>query len=179
MKKNKLVLLLFATIVILASCNKDKIDETGSPLEYRYVLMDTLRNEKTEFNQGENIVFSFQVINKGSEDLAIRNFLSTAWPFKVYQIITNEDTLDYGYPYDGSCEIGHFIIPKNDTTEFNSPWVNSENNNFYNTCLFVGDSALHETYLPIGNFYTNFEPTIEIPDIKTETKYFEINFTVK
>ncbi len=178
MKNNKLLLLLFVLIVILASCNKDKIDETDSPLEYRYILMDTLRNEKTEFNQGENIVFSFQIINKSSEDLMIRNFLGP-WPFKVYQIKINEDTLDYGYPYDGSCEVGGFMIPKNDTTEFNCPWVYSENNNFYHFCLFVGDPTLHETYLPIGNFYTNFEPTIEIPDLKTETKYFEINFTVK
>ena len=178
MRKNKLVLLLFATIMILASCNKDKIDETDSPLEYRYVLMDTLGNEKTEFNQGENIIFSFQIINQESEDFAVLNFLSTAWPFKVYQINTNEDTLDYGYPYDGSCEIGHFIIPKNDTTEFNCPWVKSENNNFYHPCLSP-HPEWHETYLPIGNFYTNFEPTIEIPDLITETKYFEINFTVK
>jgi len=178
MKKNKLLLLLFVPIVILASCNKDKIDKTDFPLEYRYILMDTLRNEKTEFNQGENIVFSFQIINKSSEDLMIRNFLSTAWPFKVYQIITNKDTLDYGYPYDGSCEIGHFIIPKNDTMVFNCPWAKSENNNFYNLCISP-HPEWHETYLPIGNFYTNFEPTIEIPDLKTETKYFEINFTVK
>ena len=178
MKKNKLLLLLFATIVILASCNKDT-DKTELPLEYKYVLLDTLGNEKTEFNQGENIVFSFQIINKGSEDPLLRNFLGNYGFFRVYQINTNEDTLDYGYPYDGTCEIGHFIIPKNDTSEFNCPWVNSENNNFYHFCLIVGDPTLHQTYLPIGNFYTNFEQSFIISGVNTETKYFKINFTVK
>lgn len=178
MKKNKLALLLFATIVILVSCNKDTTDKTELPLEYKYVLLDTLGNEKTEFNQGENIVFSFQIINKGSEDLLIRNFLTTYGFFKVYQINTNEDTLDYGYPWEGVCLVGGFIIPKNDTSEFNCPWVKSENNNFYHFCL-QPDPELHETYLPIGNFYTIIEPTFEIPDLITETKYFKINFTVK
>ena len=179
MKKNKLSLLLFVTIVILASCNKDKTDKTELPLEYKYVLLDTLGNEKTEFNQGENIVFSFQIINKSSEDLMVRNFLGYPGLFRVYQINTNKDTLDYGYPYDGACEIGHFIIPKNDTLEFNCPWVNSENNNFYHICLIVGDPTLHQTYLPIGNFYTIIEQSFIIADVNTETKYFKISFTVK
>jgi len=178
MKKNKLVLLLFATIVILASCNKDKIDETDFPLEYRYVLMDTLGNEKIEFNQGENIIFSFQIINKGSEDLMVRNFLGYPGLFGVYQINTNKDTLDYGYPYDGSCSARGFSIPKNDKLDITCPWVNTENNSFYHYCLDP-DPDLHQAYLPVGNFYTFIEPTIEIPDLITETKYFEIKFTVK
>ena len=176
MKKNKLSLLLFAMIVILASCNKDNTD---FPLEYKYVLLDILGNEKTEFNQGENIVFSFQVINKGSEDLLLRNFLNNYGFFRVYQINTNEDTLDYGKSYDGYCEVGGFIIPKNDKFEITCPWVNTENNYFYDYCLSVNDTILHQTYLPIGNFYTNFEQLFIIPDLKTETEYFKINFTVK
>ncbi len=176
MKKNKLSLLLFAAIVLLSSCKKDPPE---LPLEYKYVLLDTLRNERTEFNQGENIVFSFQIINKGSEDLFVQNFLTTYEFFKVYQINTNEDTLDYGTPYDLSCEIGHFIIPKNDKLEINFPWVNSDNNSFYNTCLFVGDSTLHETFLPIGRFYTIIEQSFIIADVNTETKYFKISFTIK
>lgn len=176
MKKNKLSLLLFATIVLLASCNKDT---TEPPLEYKFVLLDTLGNEKTEFNQGENIVISFQIINKGSEDLYMQNTLGHNYDFfRVNQLNTNGDTLDYGKPYDGTCEIGHFIIPKNDTLEFNCPWVKSENNNFYHFCLYP-DPELHETYLPIGNFYTNFEQSFIISGVNTETKYFKINFTVK
>lgn len=174
MKKNKLLLFLFATIMILASCNKDNTD---FPLEYKYVLLDTLGNEKTEFNQGENIIFSFQIINKGSEDLHIENFLGDI--FNVHHISTNEDTLDYGYPWDGICEIRGFVIPQKKTYEFNCSWVYSDNNNFYHYCLFVADPTLHQSYLPIGNFFTIIEPTIEITDLITETKYFKINFTVK
>jgi len=178
MKKNKLSLLLFATIVILASCNKDKTDKTELPLEYKYVLLDTLGNEKTEFNQGENIVFSFQIINKSSEDLMVRNFLGYPGLFRVYQINTNKDTLDYGYPYDYACQVGGFGIPKNGKLEITCPWVNTENNNFYHICI-TPNPDLHQAYLPVGNFHTIIEPTIEIPDLITETKYFKINFTVK
>lgn len=175
MKKNKLALLLFATALILASCSKDK---TNLPVEYKFVLLDTLGNEKEEFSQGENIIFSFQVINKGSEDLFLENFFPNNDFFRVYQPNTNEGTLDYGIPYDIICEIGYFTIPTNDTLEINCPWVNSENNNYYYSCL-IADTALHETFLPIGNFYTNFEQSFKIADIKTEIKHFKINFTIK
>ncbi len=178
MKNNKLLLLLFVLIVIITSCNKDKIDETDFPLEYRYVLMDTLGNEKTEFNQGENIILSFQVINKGSDYYLLRNFLHNYDFFRVYQINTNGDTLDYGKSYDGYCEVGGFGIPKNGKFEITCPWVNTENVYFYD-CLSVIDATLHQTYLPIGNFYTNFEQLFIVPDLNTETEYFKINFTVK
>jgi len=179
MKKNRLLFSLFATIVILTSCNKDKTAKTDFQLEYKYVLLDTLGNEKTEFNQGENIVFSFQIINKGHEDLYMQNNLGGNYGFfRVNQLNTSGDTLNYGKPYDGICEIGHFIIPKNDTLEFNCPWVKSENNSFYHFCL-NSDPELHKTYLPNGSFYTNFEQLFIISDVNKETKYFKINFTIK
>lgn len=175
MKKNGLALLLFTLILVIVSCKKDNSD---LPIEYKFVLLDTLGNEKTVFNEGENIIFSFQVINKGLEDQFLENFLPNNDFFRIYQPTTNEETLDYGIPYDVICEIGYFTIPANDTLEINCPWVNSENNNFYFSCL-ITDTALHETFLPIGNFYTNFEQSFKIADIKTETKHFKINFTIK
>jgi hypothetical protein len=171
--------------VILASCNKDITNnpEVPSDYEFRYVLQDTLGNEKTEFNQGENIVFSFQIINKGLIDVGIRNFLGGGLGlFRVNQIKTNGDTLNHGYPTVAVCEVGSFNINKNDTTEFNCPWVKSENNNFYHFCL-QPHPEVPENYLPIGNYYTDFENSFVFllggTTDTTEVKYFKINFTVK
>lgn len=61
MKKNGLALLLFTLILVIVSCKKDNSD---LPIEYKFVLLDTLGNEKTVFNEGENIIFSFQVISR-------------------------------------------------------------------------------------------------------------------
>ena len=179
MKTNKLILLLFATIVILASCSKDLTDNPEVPpaYEFRYVLQDTLGNEKTEFNFGENIVFSFQIIYNRLIDVSIRNFLGGGQGlFRVYQVKINGDTLDHGYPTVGICEVGHLSINENDTTEFNCPWVKSENNNFYHDCLFPHPDV-QGNYLPIGNYYTEFENSFVFllggSTDTTETKYFE------
>ena len=171
----KILLTVIATALLFASCEKDKNE---LPVDFKFILLDTLGNEKTVFNQGENIIFSFQVINNSSEDLFLENFLPNDDFFRVYQPNTNEGTLDYGIPYDIICEIGYFTIPTNDTLEINCPWVNSENNNYYYSCL-IADTALHETFLPIGNFYTNFEQSFKIGDIQTEEKHFKINFTIQ
>ncbi len=170
----KLTTLLFATITVLfTSCEKNKTD---LPVEFRFVLLDTLGNEKTEFNYGENIIFSFQVINYSSEDLFLENFLPNDDFFRVYQPNTNEGTLDCGIPYTMVSEIGGFIIPANDTLKIEYPWnnINSENSN--NSVLFGDNKRVN---LPIGSYYTAFSQSFKIGDIQTEEKHFRIDFTIK
>ncbi len=178
MKKNRLSLLLFAAILLLASCSKDKTD---LPVEYKFILLDTLGNEKTEFDQGENIIFSFQVINKGSEDLYLEHFLPNNNFFNVYQSNTNGESLNYGMPYEHLfCEyIGALQVPKYDTFKVVVPWYE----NIKYTDGYIGCPL--ETYhrnvsmLKLGKYYTEFYQSFKIGNIQTEKKHFKINFTIK
>lgn len=175
MKHLKLMILALATILMLvASCEKNK---TELPVEFKFVLLDTLGNEKTVFNQGENIIFSFQIINNSSEKLFLENFLPNNDFFRVYQLNTNESTLDYGFPQSGVEKVGGYYINSNSRIEFKFPWVYSNNSNLYGKYLF-GDQS-HISYLPVGNFYTEFTQSFKIGDIQTEDKHFRIDFTVK
>jgi len=178
MKKKVLILLLIASALVTVSCEKDKTD---LPIEYKFVLLDTLGNEKTEFNQGENIIFSFQIINKSSEDLYLEKFLPNDEFFRVYNLNTDEGTLDNGKPYEHLfCEfIAALRVPANDTFKVVIPWYkNSKYTDGYIGCPL-------ETYhsnvgmLNFGNYYTEFSQSFKIGDIQTEEKHFEINFTIK
>ncbi len=57
-------ILFFSVIALLiftsVSCKK----EDAKSVDFKLTLLDTLGNEKTVFNQRENIVFSFQIINR-------------------------------------------------------------------------------------------------------------------
>jgi hypothetical protein len=175
MKPFKILFTVIATALLFASCEKDKNE---LPVDFKFVLLDTLGNEKTVFNQGENIIFSFQVINNSSEDLYLENFLPNNDFFKVFQPNTDEGLLSYGYPYDIICEIGAFHVPKNNLLEIKSPWTNSENNTHYFYCL-LADKELHKDFLPTGNFYSEFTQSFKIGGIQTEEKHFKINFTIQ
>ncbi len=176
MKNLKLtILLLVTTLLFIASCEKNKNE---LPVEFKFKLLDTLGNEKTVFNQGENIIFSFQVINNSSENLMLENFFPNDDFFRVYQPNTNEGTLNYGIPFDGICYIGYFSVHENKILDLKCPWVNSENTVFYYDC-FHCNKELHENFLPIGKYYTEFSQSFKIGNFQTEEKHFKINFTVK
>ena len=151
----KLVSLLFAISLLFASCEKDKNE---LPLEFKFTLLDTLGNEKTVFNQGENIIFSFQVINNSSEDLYMKHVLPKDGFFSVYRPNTNEGLLNYGRPYDHLfCRyIGGLHIPKNDTFKIVIPWYES----VIYTDGYIGCplESYHRNVptLKFGNYYTEF-----------------------
>lgn len=62
------------------SCKKNNNE---LPLDFKLRLLDTLGNEKTVYNQGENIVFSFLVINKSADDLMLESFLDNYEFFRL------------------------------------------------------------------------------------------------
>ena len=119
--KNKLFIYLatIAMMLIIGSCEKEKNE---LPIEFKFTLLDTLGYEKTVFNQGENIIFSFQVINKTSEDLALYNFFPNDDFFRVYHLNSNGETLNYGIPYEAYVKISGFKVPGNSVLKIEYPW---------------------------------------------------------
>ena len=174
MRPFKILLTVIATeLLLFASCEKDK---TELPVEFKFVLLDTLGNEKTVFNQGENIIFSFQVINNSSEDLYLENFLPNDEFFRVYQPNTYGGTLNYGIPYESYIKIGSFKIPANGILNIEYPW---EGGMFWNEEYSILSRESRNEDLPNGDYYTEFSQSFKIGDIQTEEKHFEINFTIQ
>ncbi len=167
--------ILCGLIVLTAfSCEKDK--DNSIPVEFKFRLLDTLGNEKKEFNQGENIIFSFLVVNKSSETIFLENFFPNDDFLRVYQRYTNESSIDYGIPHEFYIKIGGFHIKENDTLEIKYPWLKIDN---LDETYWVLVGGKENSELPSGNYYTNFSQSFKINDIQTEEKYFEIKFTVK
>lgn len=156
------------------SCKKNS-DEI--PVVFKLRLLDTLGNEKTVFNQGENIVFSFLVKNNSADDLMLETFFPNDDFFHIYQTGTNGETISHGIPYDLICYIGYFTIPANGYIEFKCPWVISSNPNHYGLCFEQNEN--HVSFLPLGNFFTSFSSAFNIGNIQTKEKQFEVIFFVK
>ncbi len=145
----KIILLtLLVTLFFAMGCEKEK---DKIPIDFKFRLLDTLGNESAVFNEGENIIFSFEVINNSSEDVYLKNFFPNHDFFRVYH-------------------------PANGLLEFRCPWKSVDNFEYY--CLYPKDEA-HETFLPIGDFYTGFSQSFKIEENQTEEKHFKINFTIK
>jgi hypothetical protein len=179
MKTIKILSTFFAIAIIFVSCEKDK---TELPVEFKFVLLDTLGIEKTVFNQGENVIFSFVIANKTSEDLYFHHAeMNTNDFFRLHKLNPTEVDLDLGKPYEHIfCEyIGALLIPANGNFKIEMPWVWNENQNYgYIGC--PQDSYHRITYPLIkANYYTQFSSSFKINDIQTEEKHFKINFTIK
>jgi len=171
--KTATAILLFALSLFFVSCDKNK---QNLPIDFEFVLLDTLGNEKTVFKQGENIIFSFQVKNNSDEDVYLKNSFIYDDFFKVYQTNTPEGTLSYGRPYDVICYIGAFNIPANETFNMKCPWYYATDSTLLHSCLHQKSEVRN---LPVGNYFTEFTQSFEIGDIQTEEKHFKINFTVE
>ena len=176
MKINRWAFLLIVAILAMGGCKKDKSD---LPVAYKFVLIDTLGNVKTQFNQGENIIFSFRIINNGSEDLFVENFFPNDDFFRIYQTNALGGTVDLGIPYLAyTMPYGYFVY-KTDGFKIEYPWNNITADNANNFVLF-GDNERPD--LPKGTFYTEFSQlfTYNFEDEdKTDSQHFKINFTVK
>jgi len=173
MKSFKILLTVIATAFLFSSCEKDKNE---LPVDFKFVLLDTLGNEKTVFNQEEDIIFSFQIINNSSEDLMLENFFPNDDFFRVYQPDTNEGLLDYGFPYEAIVLKGYFSILQNNTLKVEYPWKGGV---FWNKEYPILSNTNSNFDLPSGSFYTEFSQSFNIGDIQTEEKHFKINFTIK
>jgi hypothetical protein len=177
MKNLSYMALLLSVIATLpVGCEESKTD---LPIEFGLRLLDTLGNEKTEFNEGENIIFSFLVTNNSNSEMFIRNFISNDSNFfRVYGLNSSKVNIDYGTAIDIVCEIGGFNLEANGFIDFKCPWVISEKDENYHYCISQLPGE-HETFLPVGNYYTTFKQKFTVGSFETEEMQFEVEFSVK
>lgn len=175
MRYIKNIIAFIVICLLFVTCEKNK-DE--SPLEFKLCLLDKLGNEKTEFNYGENIIFSFQVKNNTSENLMLKNFFENENVFRVFKINDKNEIIDYGTPYDLVAEIGYFSVNASKTLYLNCSWKCSNGEEF-NSIYFGCLSDKPEQLLEKGNYYTSFSESFIIGENIIEKKYFKINFIVK
>jgi hypothetical protein len=178
MKRLKLFDFLCGIILVTAlSCDKINNDTL---VNFKFRLLDEQGNEKTVFNEGENVIFSFFIENKTSEDLTFyQHEMNTDDFFRLYKINSTEGVSDLGKPYFHIfCDKILLKVPANGIFKIEIPWLWYENQNYG----YIG--CPHEYYhndtfpLTSGDYRTTFSSTFKIGDIQTEEKHFEIKFTV-
>lgn len=161
------------------SCNKNKNE---LPVEFMFRLLDENGTIKTLFNEGENVIFSFVIVNKTKEDLFFyHSEMNTNDFFRLYKIDSLQGKLDLGKPYDYIfCEmIGALMVPVDSVLKIEIPWLWDENQSFgYIGCP---NDNYHSITFPLttGDYKTAFSSHFRIGNIQTEEKHFEIRFTVK
>jgi len=180
MKNIRKILFLCGIFILTAfSCEKNKNE---LPVDFKFRLLDEQGNEKTVFNEGENVIFSFVIENKTSEDLCFYHHdMNTGDFFRLHKLNTSEGDLNLGKPYD--CifleKIGWKSVPANGIFKIEIPWLWNENQIY----AYIG--CPHETYhsatfpLTKGDYKTAFSSSFKIGNIQTEEKHFEIKFSVK
>ena len=172
--------IFFITLFIalgLMSCKKDK---TENPIEFKFQLLDTLGNEKTVFNEGENIVFSFQIINNTSENLMLENFFPNDDLFRLFKLNMSEVIVNVGIPYEAYVKVDKFSILEGDTLKINYPWYN---NRIWKPEYSILSGGKLNPRLSSGSYMTSFSQSFSFSFdgeiLKTETKYFKIQFLIK
>ena len=101
MKRIKtLAVLGFLCGLLLPSMLSCKKNSNELPVEFQLRVLDTLGIEKSVFKQGENIVFSFVIENKSSEDLFFFHAqMNTTDFFRLYKLDSSQNHSDLGKPY--------------------------------------------------------------------------------
>ena len=181
MKMNTLIiiqLILFSLI----SCEK-KDNENNFPISLNYELLDSLKNAKTSFRYGENIIFSFRMANNTDSILYYEiNFMNDDF-FKVYK--KNGGELNpIGKPYQSinyEYRLGQNLIPAGETYGFILPWIPDSDVNHYPPFFYV----LPNKPLDKGEYYTGFSSVFKFFTKNKEIEYvsdlltFTINFKIE
>ncbi|MCK9448342.1 MAG: hypothetical protein M0Q41_05110 [Bacteroidales bacterium] len=163
----------------MLSCKKNSNE---LPVEFQLRVLDTLGIEKSVFKQGENIVFSFVIENKSSEDLFFFHAqMNTTDFFRLYKLDSSQNHSDLGKPYKHIfCEmIGGLTIPATGSLKIEIPWLWHKDQNYgYIGC--PNDNYHSDTHpLTKGEYRSAFSSAFKIDDIQTEVKHFEVKFSVK
>ncbi|MFT6970782.1 MAG: hypothetical protein ACJAXX_001348 [Roseivirga sp.] len=192
--KSYLILLSFFTLAIFSACTDDEVnaieeiqitgghqvERTDGDFEFKYGLFNTQGQPTTEFNQGDQIIFSFWMTNDTDQSWYLiqseyRDF------FRVYKIEGVDNQIDMGQPHDGMFfqkKLGIGPISKN-TLKFELPWVVPASMELDRGLWKKGRNA---PPLEKGNYRTVFDQSFEFSDggqtRETDVLSFSIDFTV-
>lgn len=182
-KKMSLIPHLFCVFFIsLWSCTDDQTD--SFPIQFEFRLLNVERQPSTIFNEGENFVFSFLIINNSNELITLQSF-DTQDFFKVYRITESEGESELGKPYNSIfCEYSlGYPIPSGDTLKIERPWVTPDSiksnlQEYFNNSIICGYTEYE--LLTSGSYSTHFKSVFIFSNngksFSTSVKQFEINF---
>lgn len=152
-------------------------------VDFQFQLLKENGSPAVEFESGEDIVFSFLVINNGTQPYALQSF-DTEGFFEVYQLATGQaQETSMGKPYTGVfCEyrLGGVHIAPQDTLVVQSAWLNADGEHDKSNGVTCG----HKSSEPLskGHYKTGFSAvfvfTAGTEPFTTSKRSFEVYFSV-
>lgn len=161
--------ILMLITLFLISCNEEQ--ETSIPqIDFTFQLHDLEGNSSTVFNEGENFVFSFFIINSSDRPIQFnQSEMQTKDFFRVLRLIDTQEevsTVDIGKPYNSIFCLflkSHTISAK-DTLSLQIPWKPDQNwdsgNVSYFSPFFCEVNSDNQP-LDKGNYQTKFSSGFE------------------
>jgi hypothetical protein len=160
-----LYILLILMFLAIITCEKDDND---LPFSFDYSTTDINGNRKSTFIEGENIIFSFKIINHTDEDfIFFPYYLDSSNIFKIYKRSDDSD-LDYiGSPAKAViCEFGPSGIPANGLFDLSVPLYDAKTIG-YSVC-----KAFDSLFITTGNYESSFSYSFKLSNLyNSEEEY--------
>jgi hypothetical protein len=157
--------------IYLVSCEKDN----QTQIEFKLQVLDESGIERQNYTLGENIIFSFLIINKTDNSIYFYHAKSikTEEFFNLYKI-EGEEEINLGRPYETIfCEfINGYTIRVNDSLNIQVPWIFNENIQSW-ACIHNNTDTL-----PIGDYRTGFSSQFKFEGFTTKNKRFSTQFSI-
>ncbi len=185
----KNILLLVALFFV--SCNED--EESLIPqVDFNFQLLDMNGNPSTVFNEGENFIFSFLIINRSDRQIQFdQSEMQTQDFFRVIRLVDSQEevsTVDMGRPYNGvfCLYMASHTISAKDTLSLRIPWKPDENwdtgtGKYFSP--FFCDVNSDNQLLGKGNYQTKFSSRFEFSvngnAFSLPSQDFNIGFTIQ
>ncbi|HBU77474.1 MAG TPA: hypothetical protein DEF18_05175 [Muricauda sp.] len=159
------------------NCTESSIEE----LKLAFCLLDSMGVAKTQFKEGENIVFSLALTNTSKDTIIIKQNIIDEHFFRVTE---KSQQQNMGTPQTGAwCEFSNapreIVIGPSETFQLTCPWILTKSlKPVYPLCK--GQS---NEYLPIGEYDVehnlNFSFTVSQNEISTNNDFKpKITFTI-
>lgn len=170
-------------VLLFASSGCEQNNPQAAFIDFEFALLNSKQASSASFNEGENFVFSFRMINRSNEDVYLSQAsFNTAEFLKVY-LMDNAKvnaSIPVGKPYKSLfCTYQNgILIPAHDTLRIEIPWMPPADGCCAHFCLVENNSPL-----PAGKYRTEFNSAFEFfsgdKSYQTDTKRFKIDFEVK
>ena len=169
--------------IFMMACEEDSLRDAFVSFELKTINEQGLPS--TSFQKGENIVFSFAIINHTDSMLYLRNHcFYTDDFFKVYRVSDLDGEGDgnrvfVGKPYEGEigCNKIHYLpIPAHDSVRFEMPWIDKKE--YELQYINGGYKVANNRFLQPGEYETEFTQSFQFKNFSTEENTFSTSFTV-